>query len=35
MNDLLYFEVWDLPVDQSLSVLVLNKSNYITFYKKG
>ena len=30
-SDLYYY---DLPVDQVLSLLVLNKLNYITFYKK-
>ena len=35
MKDLHYSGDWDLPVDQMLSLLVLNKSNYITFNKKG
>ena len=33
MKDLHYSGVWDLPVNQILSWFVLNKSDYITFYK--
>ena len=34
MKDLHYSGAWNLPVDQILSLLVLNKSNYIIFYKE-